>query len=441
MITIAGAQVLSINSSSCPSSYTVQRGDTLSLIARHYNQMGYAITWQQIAQTNHIRKPYVIRTGQVLIIPLNCRTTTSGHSTTSSITTFTTISQTSTVSISKLDYQLWVQPYLLQISGIRAVLMTPYASGRGHYGYDSSFGLVRGGNIEASPALGVTNGYQDVIVAIDNNLEGSYSLDYFNSADSVLMGQPGFIPQATNIYGNDRVLLSKSWDGVGSCSSPFVQYNYPSSFSLLDRREAEYGFIGPYASILASPGNHLGGIGSPTCSNGAISTTSGQVWFLPGYENPQTTSAQPLIATVFPSNQPVASTGNLETLSFYIDQMYMQCQAGVSSSCSSWRMSYLNAMSQYPFQAPRDALHFVQVTRATAAWQDPTLTFNGVTAEQMLQDTIGKLFSPSSNGGALGPDGGLYQSWGGGGSSDTPEPNFQAMVAFDPRMPSWFIYP
>jgi hypothetical protein len=37
----------------------------------------------------------------------------------------------------------------------------------------------------------------------------------------------------------------------------------------------------------------------------------------------------------------------------------------------------------------------------------------------------------------MGSDGGLSQTWG-GGNSDTPEPNFQAMIALDPRMPTWF---
>ena len=476
IIEMTGGEILSVDSATrCPTTYTVKSGDTLRLIAYHYNQLGYSVTWQQIAKANHITSPYTVSAGQVLIIPLTCKTTTT-TSTTSTIATTTssyitttttssiTMTSTSTSSItstsrasttqtntnstqtssnftSSEDYQLWVLPYLSQLENIRAVLMQSYSIGRGHYGYDSSFGLVRGGNIQANPAINVSNGYHDVIVAINNNLEGSYSLDYFNSANSVLLGQPGFTPQATNIYGNDRALLSKTWDGIGNCSSPFVQYTYPSSFSLFDRREAEYGFIGPYASIVASPGNHLGGIGSPSCTNGTVSATGGQVWFLQGYENPQTTLSQPLIATVFPSSYTIASRGDLESLSFYIDQMYMQCQAGIPSSCTSWRTAYLNAMSQYPFPAPREALHFVQVTRATGAWQDPTFTYNGTTATQMLQNTITKLFTPAVSGGSLGPDGGLYQSWGGIGSSDTPEPNFQAMVAFDPRMPSWFVNP
>jgi hypothetical protein len=323
------------------------------------------------------------------------------------------------------DYQLWVQPYLAQLEKVRAVLMTPYTIGNQHYGYDSTTGLVRGGNIEPSPAIGVKNGYNDVIVAIDNNLEGSASLDFFNSAASPFNGQVGFIPINTNIYGNVRALLAETWIGIGACNDPFTQYSYPSSFSLLDRREAEYGSTDPYYSTLIKPGNHLGGIGN-NCG------TEGQTWFLPGYDSLPTSMTKPLIATEFPSNTPIGSTGDLEELSFYIDEMYLQCRAG-TSPCSLWQNAYLNAMSQYPFAAPREALHFIQTSRATAAWTMSNMTYDGVSAYQMLQDTINRIWSS-----AVGPGGGLYQSFSGGGSDETPEPNFQAMIAFDPRMPSWF---
>jgi len=350
--------------------------------------------------------------------------TTSRTTTTSSSASTTSTCQAQSC-FNEQDYQLWVQPYLAQLEKIRAVLMQPYTLGSQHYGYDPTFGMIRGGNIEPSPAIRVSGGYNDVIVAIDNNLEGSYSLDYFNSPGSVLSSVSGFHSVDTNIYGNVRSLLSKSWLGIGGCSSPFSTFNYPTSFRLLDRREAEYGFVGPYASTLEKSGNHLGGIGS-SCG------TQGQTWFLPQYDRLPTSTTQPLIVTEFPSSQPIASTGNLEELSFYIDQMYMQCVAG-TSSCSLWQSAYMNAMSQYPFSAPRDALHFIQATRATGAWAMNNMTYNGISAKTMLQNTINRIFSS-----AVGPQGGLYQSFGGGGSDQTPEPNFQAVVAFDPRMPSWF---
>lgn len=339
-----------------------------------------------------------------------------GNSTTTdppvqSFTTWTITGFTATVSYSSSDYNLWVYPYLPQLERIRQVLMTPYNPGQQNYGYDSQLGIDCGANIEASPAIGVSAGYNDACAVIDNNLEGGCALDYFNSLQGVI----------TNICGKVRQYLSESWFGVGGCSSPFPGVTYPSSFPLLDRREGEYGFSDPYASIMSQPGVHLGGIGS-SCGTG------GQVWYLAGYDNPSST----MIVTEMPGSQ-IAATGDLEELSFYIDEAYMQC-VSKTASCLLWQDAYLNAMSQYPFAAPRQALHFIQCTRATVAWNDSFAVFNGMNASTMLQNTINQIFTQ-----AVGSDGGLYQQWNGGGSSDTPEPNMQAMIAFDPEMPSWFV--
>jgi hypothetical protein len=328
------------------------------------------------------------------------------------------------------DYDLFVKPYLPQLAGIEAVLTKPYKPGtRENYGYDSSTGVTCGGNIEPSSAIQVSNGYNNVCVLIDNNLEGGASLDYFARSSSPLVGQSGFTPMNLQIYTNTRNFLSMPFYGIGPCSQPFQVYNYPGNFSLLDMREAEYGFAGPYASELLQPGIHIGGIGTLTCDN---ATEDGQIWYLENYDNPDST----MIVTEFPSSTAPNTTSDLQELSFVIDELYMQCVAG-KASCSQWQSAYMNGMAQYPFQAPRDALHFIQVTRATGAWTMANMTYNGMSARTMLEDTIAKIFTPESAGGALGPDGGLSQSWGVGGDK-TPEPNFQAMVAFDPRMPYWF---
>lgn len=49
--------------------YTVKNGDSLSKIASKLTKSGTKVTWMQIANANKIKIPYVIRTGQVLIIP------------------------------------------------------------------------------------------------------------------------------------------------------------------------------------------------------------------------------------------------------------------------------------------------------------------------------------------------------------------------------------
>lgn len=335
------------------------------------------------------------------------------------------ITSSTTISTSQ-DYNLWVQPYLPQLAKIEAVLTQPYSPGsKQSYGYDSALGVTCGANIEPSPAIGVQNGYNNACVLIDNNLEGGASLDYLASSSSPLIGQPGFNQMNLQIYTNTRNYLSKSFYGVGACPEPFSVYNYPGNFTLLDMREAEYGFAGPYVTQLLQPGIQIGGIGN-NCG------TQGQTWFLENYDNPDSTT----IVTELPSSEPLTTSANMDELSFVIDELYMQCIAG-KAPCSQWQVAYQNAMSQYPFQAPRDALHFIQCTRATGAWAMSNMSYDSISAKTMLQNTIARLFTSEAEGGALGPNGGLSQSWGAGGDR-SPEPNFQAMVAFDPRMPSWF---
>jgi hypothetical protein len=344
----------------------------------------------------------------------------------------------------------FVLPYLSQLEKIREVLMTPFTPGS--YGYDPTTGLVCGGNIEASPAIGVQSGYNDVCVLTDNNIEGGNALDYFNGASSVLSGltafstfNQGYFDTAivhnnvsyyylsSNVYNTTRSYLSQPFYGIGGCPSPFSPVLYPSSFTpLYDRREGEYGFIGPYANILDTPGVHLGGIGQ-SCG------TEGQVWYV---ENGGTVITNPLIVAEMPGT-PIGPNNDLEELSFYIDEAYMQYIAG-NAPAYLWQTAYKNAMSQFPFEAPRQALHFIQVTLATNAWNLTDITYDGITPFQMLEIAIQQVFTPANQVGPMavlgdvGRDGGLYQSWGAQGSSNTPEANMQAMIAFDPQMPTWF---
>ena len=116
-------------------------------------------------------------------------------------------------------------------------MMTPFQTGS--FGYNSQYGLIEGGGIEPSPAIGVPGGYNNIIVISDNNLEGGLSLDYWNSASSPLVSTQAFINfdtknygtaiVATDINGAVRKYLSQTWYGVGACSAPFASYTYPGS--------------------------------------------------------------------------------------------------------------------------------------------------------------------------------------------------------------------
>ncbi len=348
------------------------------------------------------------------------------------------------------DYQLWVQPYLSQIEGVREVMMTPFQTGS--FGYNAQYGLVEGGGIEPSPAIGVPGGYNNIIVISDNNLEGGLSLDYWNSASSPLASLQTFINFNTKNYGSGTVdtdingqvrkYLSQTWFGVGACSAPFTPYTYPGSFHgtssgyLLDRREPEYGFIDPYASILIQPGIHIGGIGN-NCG------TEGQTWFLSGYggftggaTSDACQGSQPCINTEFPSSSPVVTDGGDDTQGFLIMEYDMQCVAG-TAPCSLWQNAFLTDMARYPWSDTRGSAHFIEAARATQAWTMSNMTYDGMSAKTMLQDTISNLWAD----GVDPSNGGMYQNWGTPNDGRTPEPNMQVLTAFNPNLPSWFTLP
>jgi hypothetical protein len=401
------------------------------------------------------------------------------------------------------DMALFVCPNISNLEGIREVLMSPYTGVygcEGHqqcYGFDpdvginNDYGLSCGGNVEPSLAINVHNGYNNLCVLTDNNIEGGYGLDYFNSADSILTADPAFgafnaqyyagvmYPNgsliynaaandslATNILVTTRAYLAQPFDAIGPCQATFNVYNYPSSFQTFDRREGEYGFNDPYIDTLVQYRvGILGTIGSLAYNNnvcqlnppyGTPNYDDGQLWYAASDSSGSTTSvigypqyqAQPLIVAELPG-VPIVPGDDLEELSFLIDQLFYQCVAGTApcTGQNSWQYVYQHyAMTQYPFQAPREALHFIQVTRATQAWNLTGITVKGLSPLQMLQIAIAQVFTPASEtgpmgyAGATGPDGGLYQQWGGGGSANTPEPNMQAMIAFDPQMPTWFTW-
>ncbi len=317
------------------------------------------------------------------------------------------------------DFTAWVEPYLTQIDKVRQVLMTPYVLAPNNYGYDPGFGLVRGGNIEPSPAIGVTASNEDVIVLIDNNLEGSASLDFWNSYSGV----------TTTVEANCRGYLAKTFDEISSNCPPFPTTTYNGT----DRREAKYGSHSPYYAQLSQPG-------------AKIYQTAGQTDYVQGFEglnaahascsNPPTLStnmANPLIVSALPVGSAIGSGGNLETDGPWIDLQFEQgsvaaAQAEFTRVVQAWNGTGFGTTYG---SATRDLLHFIEAARATGFWRDATITGPQGTAQQVLQQVINVIWQNA------GPGGGLSQEPP-GGSYDTPEPNFQALIAFDPRVPTWF---
>ena len=114
----------------------------------------------------------------------------------------------------------------------------------------------------------------------------------------------------------------------------------------------------------------------------------------------------------------------------------MQCVAG-TAPCSLWQNAFLTDMARYPWSETRGSAHFIEAARATQAWTMSNMTYNGMSAKTMLQDTINNLWA---NGVDLS-NGGMYQNWGTPNDGRTPEPNMQVLTAFNPNLPSWFDQP
>jgi hypothetical protein len=320
------------------------------------------------------------------------------------------------------DFASWIQPYESHIEKVRAVLMTPYTLGQQHYGYDGTFGLVRGANIEPSPAIGVSNGYNDAIVLIDNNLEGSASLDFWNSYAGV----------KSSVEANCRAFLdATAFDEISGACPPFATIKYDGT----DRREAQLGSHSPYHAQLSKAGAQ-------------IFNTSGQTDYVPGYEGIggaaascskppklQTDEAHPLIVTALPIDHAIGEGGNLENDGPWIDLAFEQgspkAQAEYAKVVQAWDG---NTFGSYG-GATRDLLHFIIASRATGFWRDGSIKGPKGTAEEVLKQVITLVWE------IAGSNGGLPQSYSGtlgSGGDQTPEPNFQAMLAFDPRLPTWF---
>ena len=114
----------------------------------------------------------------------------------------------------------------------------------------------------------------------------------------------------------------------------------------------------------------------------------------------------------------------------------MQCVAG-TAPCSLWQNAFLTDMARYPWTDTRGSAHFIEAARATQAWTMSNMTYNGMSAKTMLQDTINNLWA----GGVDPSNGGMYQNWGTPNNGRTPEPNMQVLTAFNPNLPSWFVKP
>jgi hypothetical protein len=314
---------------------------------------------------------------------------------------------TSTTQISpSSDYDFFVAPWTAQIESIRSWLMLPISpeqivSGiKKQFGYDSTYGMIRGGHWPNGTYCGLKPAYRNGFVLIDNNLLLGRSLDYLNAQAGI----------TTSIEANCRMWLSQTWQDP--CSPETPTYNGQ------DRREILFG---------------------KTVS--CVYTGGTQTWYLPGHT---ATDLDP-ITSELPGNgvsQCATISGPFQLESFvpYIELNFLQGNistaqtlfmetvdgwssnsgGGYNGSVGGNFSTTLDPLSSSSGKASvRSLALWLHCCRATGFWKGNTQVIT--MAQQVMNE--------------------LWSNWTGpGGPMDggTPESNGETILAFDSRVPSWF---
>jgi hypothetical protein len=301
------------------------------------------------------------------------------------------------------DYSFFIAPNAGRVEAVREWLMQPYdPTSRLSFGYDNSTGLISGGYW---PGYGnYTNGYHNGAVLIDTNLLLGKSLDYLNAQKGV----------TTDIAANTQKWLD---------NTTFVNPDQPGiaqSYEGNDRREILFGKV-------------------VSC----VYVTASQIWYVPNH-----TLSDPLpIVTALPTNCSQDKPSSLELFAPWIDLNFLngnRTQAltdftytidnwiptpgtGVNGSTGGRFNSILDPAS--PCSTARVLALWLESARATGYWN---LNSNTRTVAEQV---VNELWSLQQPGGGLSATGG---SPGCRLGQVIPESGGEAILAFDPRVPSWF---
>ncbi len=300
------------------------------------------------------------------------------------------------------DAAMFVAPNAARIENVRAWLMQPYNPGAQSFGYDNTTGMIAGGYWPGYGAF--PNGYHNGVVLIDNNILLGRSLDYLNAQKGI----------KTTIDFNTRAWLS---------NTTFVNPKkglQNGTYNGYDRREIFFGKSVP-----------------------CVYVTGSQVWYAPGH----LLSDPSPIVTALPSNCSQDSPNSLELFApwielDYIDHNYAQAQNDFSYTINNWTPTpgtgvggstggYFSAILDplAPCSTERVLALWIDAARATGYWN---LNANSRTVAQQV---VNELWGLQQS------DGGIAASGGGPGckvGQEIPEAGGEAILAFDPRVPSWF---
>ncbi|MGH2638755.1 MAG: twin-arginine translocation signal domain-containing protein [Rhabdochlamydiaceae bacterium] len=317
-------------------------------------------------------------------------------------------SKTTTI-INQADYDFFIAPHQDQVNKIVSWLMQPWGGGRSSsshsYGFDPNYQLVRGGNWPGyTDSSGNTykNGYHSGMVIIDNNFQHGLSLDWFNAQRGV----------STNAYQTCRNYLD---------SSRFVNPNVNASpsaqtYNGMDRREIFLGKLSP----------HYGKVN-------AVYETASQIWYVPGH---MLSDPDPIV-TALPVNPFAYQQSDMEIFAPQILLEYMQ------GNISQAQRDFLNVINSWQSGNPGQiggvyggnytsrCLSFTiavarccKTSSGTPFWKLPNV-------QPKIQEIIDTLWSIQQS------NGGIPTSYA-PAAGETPESCGEALLAFDPNLPSRF---
>jgi len=300
------------------------------------------------------------------------------------------------------DSTLFIAPNVQRVEDVRQWLMRPYVPGPDSFGYDSTTGMIAGGYW---PGYGIyPNGYHSGVVLIDTNLLLGKSLDYLNAQKGI----------TTTIDSNTRKWLA---------NTTFVDLRKPRTNATYlgdDRREIFFGKSVP-----------------------CVYVTGSQVWYAPGH----TLSDPSPIVTALPSNCRQDIPNSLELFApwielDYVNHNYTQAKTdflytvnnwnptqgtGVGGSTGGYFSSVLDPSA--PCSTERVLALWIDAARSTGYWDMNSQT--RTVAQQVENELWGLQQS----------DGGMAAAGGAPGckvGQEIPESGGEAILAFDPRVPSWF---
>ena len=316
----------------------------------------------------------------------------------SSETTTSSTSDTVSSASGTDDYSFWVEPFKENYSNLVSYIMKPYPDSKRTYGFDSTYGMIRGCNIEgytdALTGVSYPSGYNNGFVMIDSNILCGRPLDYWNALNGSF---------ATQIDANCRAWLAKTWVAYDELSNGNYATN---SYNNNDRREALFGNNVPYIYGFEGVGQH---------------------WYMPDHND----SNPPAIITEFPDTTKIHEGLIPEPLEYLGPEICLAVIQGniqgAAQALDAVKSSFSNGNfgSVYGQNLTRTLNFAIGAARALGKdyWENDEATWQSIAQEMWSWQ---------------GNDGGVPTGYKVNAGGETPESCGLALWAFCPDLPNWF---